>query len=360
MRLAHPLLLASVAAVSLAGAAFGQNAISAKAGMINVAEGDVFLVDAKGGEKLVQPKPAEFVEVKEGQTLRAAEGRVEVLLTPGSFLRMADSSSFKLFSNRLNDVRLDVTSGVVMIEAAELLEDNHITVLTKDAAVVLTKAGLYRVEAEPAGVRVYTGEAVVDVNGQKTTLKGGRELVATAGGWAPGKFDAKETDPLYRWAKRRSGYIAMANVSAARQSTGYRPGFMNSGMWTYNPYFGFATFIPYMDTLRSPFGFYYYTPGTVMAVYYPAIYGGGGGGRGSYARTGNGFTASAPGRTASASSFAAGPSMAGPSAFASSSGISRGSGSMASMGGGGGGSVSAPSGGTASAAGSGGGSGRGR
>lgn len=358
MRLANSFVLASVAAVSLAGAAFGQNAISAKAGMINVAEGDVFLADAKGGEKPVQPKPAEFVEVKEGQTLRAAEGRVEVLLTPGSFLRMADNSSFKLFSNRLNDVRLDVTSGVVMIEAAELLEDNHITVLTKDAAVVLTKAGLYRFDAEPAGVRVYTGEAIVDVNGQKTTLKGGRELVSAAGGWTPGKFDAKETDALYRWSKRRSGYIAMANVSAARQSTGYRPGFMNSGMWSYNPYFGFATFIPYMDTLRSPFGFYYYTPGTVMAVYYPAIYGGGGGGgRGSYARTGNGFTASAPGRTAAASTFAAGPSMAGPSAFASSSGISRGSGSMGSMSSG---AVSAPSAGSASAAGSGGGSARGR
>ncbi|MGC4048199.1 MAG: FecR domain-containing protein [Paludibaculum sp.] len=236
--------------------------------MINVAEGDIFLVDAKGVESPVQPKPSEFIDIKEGQTLKTTEGRVEVLLTPGAFLRMADNSSFKLFSNRLSNVRLDVQSGVVMIEAAELLEDNHLTVLTKDAVITVTKAGLYRFEAEPASIRVYMGELLVDQNGQKTTLKGGRELVATASGWTPGKFDAKETDPLFRWSKRRSGYIAMANVSAARQSTP-RNGFLGSGSWMYNPYFGFATFIPYSDTLRSPFGFFYYTPSTVMAVYYP-------------------------------------------------------------------------------------------
>ncbi|QOY87795.1 hypothetical protein [Paludibaculum fermentans] len=336
MRLAQSLVIASVAAVSLAGGVFAQNAISAKAGMINVAEGDIFLVDAKGVESQVQPKPAEFIDVKEGQTLKATEGRVEVLLTPGAFLRMADNSSFKLFSNRLSDVRLDVQSGVVMIEAAELLEDNHLTVLTKDAIVTVTKAGLYRFEAEPASIRVYMGELLVEQNGQKTTLKGGRELVAAAGGWTPGKFDAKETDPLFRWSKRRSGYIAMANVSAARQSTP-RNGFLGSGSWMYNPYFGFMTFIPYTDTLRSPFGFNYYTPSTVMAVYYPPVYGGGGGRGGYGAQTGNGFAASMPGRSASGSSYSAAPMVSSPAAVASSSGISRGSGGMGSVGGGGGG-----------------------
>lgn len=345
-RLAKSLVIASVAAVSLAGGAFAQNAISAKAGMINVAEGDIFLVDAKGAEQPVQPKPAEFIDVKEGQTLKTTEGRVEVLLTPGAFLRMADNSSFKMFSNRLSDVRLDVKSGVVMVEAAELLEDNHITVLTKDAIVTLTKAGLYRFDAEPASIRVYSGEALVEQNGQKTTLKGGRELVAAAGGWTQAKFDAKDTDPLFRWAKRRSGYIAMANVSAARQSSP-RNGFLGSGTWMYNPYFGFATFIPYADTLRSPFGYYYYTPSTVMAVYYPPMYGGGGGGGGGRGYSGNGFSASMP-RSAGSSSFASAPMSTSSPAFSSpSSGISHGSGSVGaiSSGGGGGGAVSSGGGG---------------
>lgn len=332
MRTAFSIFLAGAVGACLGSAALAQNAISAKAGMINVADGDVFIVDAKGGEpRKVEPKVSEFVDLKEGQTLRTTDGRAEVLLTPGSFLRMADNSSFKLFSNRLTDVRLEVLSGSALIEATEMLEGNEITVLAKDATAVLTKGGLYRFDAEPSPrIRVYMGEAVVERNGQKTTLKGGRELLASGGNWTMAKFDAKDTDSLYRWSKRRSGYIAMANVSAARQST-FRGNGFTGGNWYYNPYFGFATYVPWGDTLRSPFGYYYYTPATVMAVYYPprpAYNGGGGfGGMGS-----GGFASSMPSRSAGGSTYT--PS-AGVSAPAPSAGSSVGAGSVGSRGGGG-------------------------
>ncbi|MBI5281328.1 MAG: FecR domain-containing protein [Candidatus Solibacter usitatus] len=330
MRLAHSMLIAVAAAVILAPGAPAQNAISAKAGMVNVADGDVYLIDAKGGEpKKVEPKLTEFTDIKEGQILKTGEGRAEVLLTPGAFLRMAEESSFKLLSNRLTDARLDVLSGSVLIDAAELLDDNHITVLVKDATFTLTKAGLYRVDAEPARVRVFLGEAVADHDGQKVTLKGGKELVASAGGWTPGKFDVKETDALYRWAKRRSGYIAMANVSAARQSNVQSSG-LRSGMWAYNPYFGFATYIPWMGTCRNPFGYYYYTPSTVIAVYYPpqpAF----GGGRASFGSGGSFAGSGMSDRSAGGSSYS--PS-AGISASAPASSGSAGAGSSGSRGGG--------------------------
>lgn len=330
MRTALPVFLAAVVGACLGSAALAQNAISAKAGMINVADGDVYILDAKGGEpRKVEPKIAEFVDLKEGQTLRTADGRAEVLLTPGSFLRMADDSSFKLFSNRLSDVRLEVLTGSVLIEATEMLEGNEITVLAKDSTATLTKGGLYRFEADPARIRVYLGEAVVERSGQKTTLKGGRELVASEAGWTMAKFDTKDTDPLYRWAKRRSGYIAMANVSAARQSTARGNGF-TGGNWYYNPYFGFATYVPWGDTLRSPFGYYYYTPSTVMAVYYPPrpAYSGGGGG---FGRGSGGFASSMPSRSAGSSTYT--PS-AGVSAPAPSASSSVGAGSVGSRGGG--------------------------
>lgn len=329
MRTALSIFLAGAMGACLGSPALAQNAISAKAGMINVADGDVFIIDAKGGEpRKVEPKVSEFVDLKEGQTLRTTDGRAEVLLTPGSFLRMADNSSFKLFSNRLTGVRLEVLSGSAMIEATEMLDGNEITVLTRDASAVLTKGGLYRFDAEPTPrIRVYLGEAVVERNGQKSVLKGGRELLASGGGWTLAKFDVKDSDPLYRWSKRRSGYIAMANVSAARQTSLRGNGF-TGGSWYFNPYFGFATYVPWGDTLRSPFGYYYYTPSTVMAVYYPPrpAYGGGGyGGMGS-----GGFAASMPSRSAATSTYT--PS-AGVSAPAPSAGSSVGAGSVGSRGG---------------------------
>lgn len=305
-----------------------QNAISARAGMINVADGDVYIVDGKGGEpQRVEPKPSELIEVKEGQILRTAEGRSEVLLTPGAFLRMGEESSFKLIGNRLSDVRLDVLTGSVLVEVVELLEGNSLTILTKDATASVVKPGIYRFDAEPGRVRVYQGEVKVEIAGVPQTLKGSRELVAAAGSWSPAKFDDKEGDPLFRWAKRRSGYIAMANVSAARTAKDSFSCGSRCGMWAFNPYFGFATYLPYRDTLRNPFGFYFYTPYSVMAVFaprpvYAPSYGGGGGGydggwvRGAYSGGASSLPSRSYGGGYSGGSVASAPAASAPAASA--------------------------------------------
>ena len=158
MRLSRPILYTAAAALALAGGALAQNAISAKAGMVNVADGDVFLLDAKGGEpRKVEPKITEFIDIKEGQTLKTGEGRAEVLLVPGTFLRMAEESSFRLVSNKLSDARLEMLSGGGLLEVSESMEDSKVTIVTRDATVSVSKAGLYRVDSDPARVRVYLG-----------------------------------------------------------------------------------------------------------------------------------------------------------------------------------------------------------
>ena len=44
----------------------------------------------------------------------------EILLTPGVFLRVAENSSIKMISSRLIDTRVDLLSGSILIECAEL------------------------------------------------------------------------------------------------------------------------------------------------------------------------------------------------------------------------------------------------
>ena len=124
------IILISLAAVS----AWGQNAISARSGMVNHVEGQVLL-----DGKTVEPKFGEFPQVNNEQILSTGEGRVEVLLTPGVFLRMAENSSFKMLSNKLSDTAVELQSGSAMIEVDELLKDNAITLHFKDATVSLTK-----------------------------------------------------------------------------------------------------------------------------------------------------------------------------------------------------------------------------
>ena len=81
------LWLASALICGLWPSAFAQNAISAKAGLVQVADGEVFVND-----KAVENKIAQFTDLKSKDILTTGEGRAEVLLTPGAFLRMTDAS----------------------------------------------------------------------------------------------------------------------------------------------------------------------------------------------------------------------------------------------------------------------------
>jgi len=95
-------------AVLLVGAssAWAQQVISAHSGVIHFVEGQVTLEGTP-----VQPKFAEFPDVKNGQTLATQDGRAEVLMNPGVILRLGENSAFKMLSNSRSDTRLEVLSG---------------------------------------------------------------------------------------------------------------------------------------------------------------------------------------------------------------------------------------------------------
>jgi hypothetical protein len=261
----------STLAVVFAGAATAQVAISARAGMVHHIEGKVFVAD-----KEVVSKTTEFPEVKEGQELRTDEGRAEVLLTPGVFLRIAENSAFRMVSSRLSDVRIDVLRGSIIIEAAEIGKDNAITVLFRDAEIALRKHGVYRVDADQNRVRVYDGEALVARGGQTVTLKDGRETVIT-GVLAAEKFNSKVGDAFLRWAARRAEYVAVANMSAARYIGDSDRRSRYQG-WYFNPYFGCFTYLPGSGIYSSWFGPRYYSVRTIWIVTQPRYEGGGPGG----------------------------------------------------------------------------------
>jgi hypothetical protein len=256
---------------SFGSIAVAQVAISARAGMVHFTEGKVFVAD-----KEVVSKPSEFAEVKEGQELRTEEGRAEVLLTPGVFLRVAENSAFRMMSSRLSDVRVEVLRGSVIVEAAEIAKDNVITLLFRDAEISVRKHGVYRIDADQNLVRVYDGEAVVARGGQSVTLKDGRQTVVT-GVLAADKFNTKVGDAFLRWAARRAEYVAVANMSAARYIGNSERRSRYQG-WYYNPYYGCFTYLPGSGIYSSWFGPRYYSVRTIWIATQPSYGGGGGGG----------------------------------------------------------------------------------
>lgn len=254
--------LFSVAAImiALAGAMTAQSVISARSGLVHYTQGQVFLAD-----KEINPKFAQFPEMKEGDVLRTGEGLVEVLLNPGVFLRLAENSSVKMINNRLSDARIELLSGSALIECAEIVDGNSITLLYKDASIDFRKPGLFRIDAETGLVRAYDGQVSLTANGQALTLKEGKQTtlgtVLTAE-----KFDKNEGDPFYRWAARRASYLSAANIPVARSLRENDTLWARSG-WLWNPWLGSFTFIPARGIYNSAFGFPYYAPQTVLRVY---------------------------------------------------------------------------------------------
>ena len=173
-----------------AGAALAQSVISAQSGVIHYSEGRVLL-----GQRPVENQFGEFPQVKKGQELRTEEGRAEVLLTPGVFLRLAENSGFRMVDNSLVDTRVEFLTGSAILEVDELLKDNAVTVSYRDARIQLKKAGLYRFQSDPAQVRVYEGEAGVLIGDRTFELKKGR-LLQLDGELAVEKFNPEVGDTL--------------------------------------------------------------------------------------------------------------------------------------------------------------------
>src|ERR1700721_1911280 len=89
-----------------AGSACAQYVISSHSGVVQYVEGRAFL-----GDKPVEPKFGTFPDIKENQEFRTEDGRAEILLTPGAFLRLGENSAVRMLSTRLTHTRVHRPSG---------------------------------------------------------------------------------------------------------------------------------------------------------------------------------------------------------------------------------------------------------
>jgi hypothetical protein len=240
-----------------------QSAHAARPGAINYVEGDAAIDNQPLNPDAVGP-----VELQKGQVLTTQAGKVEILLTPGVFLRVADNSTVKMVSPDLANTEVELDKGRAMAEVTDISKNNNIRVDQNGASMQLLKKGLYDFDAFHNQVRVFKGKADVFLNNQKIGLGDNRGLTLTGGGKLKAQsFDERQyTDDFYRWSGLRSGYLAEAGTDTARL-------YVNGGAgWYWDPWFGAYTFIPGDGIFYSPFGWGFCSP---FAVYgSPFFYGG--------------------------------------------------------------------------------------
>jgi FecR protein len=245
-----------------------QSAHAARPGAINYVEGDAAI-----DNQPLNPDAAGPVELQKGQVLTTQAGKVEILLTPGVFLRVADNSTVKMVSPDLANTEVELDKGRAMAEVTDISKNNNIRVDQNGASMQLLKKGLYDFDADHNQVRVFKGKADVFLNNQKIGLGDNRGLTLTGGGKLKAQsFDERQyTDNFYRWSGLRFGYLAEAGTDTARLYVNGGVAWYGAG-WYWDPWFGAYTFIPGDGIFYSPFGWGFYSP---FAVYgSPFFYGG--------------------------------------------------------------------------------------
>jgi hypothetical protein len=282
-------------------------------GTLNYVEGQVTVAG-----RPVTPQSVGTVRLEPSQVMQTAQGRAELLLTPGVFLRLGDNSSVRLISPNLGNTRVEILQGRAIVEVTEIFKDNNLWVVLDGSSARLDKEGLYSFDADARQVRVFDGEATVQVDDRQVNLKKDRQL-ALAQSFKSTHFDAKAQaaqDPLYAWSNLRSEYEADASMESARNIfVGGDPYWYGAG-WYWNSYWDMYGFIPGDGIWYSPFGWPFYSPW--MAYGYGGYgfggygyggygYGRGGIGRGGIGRGGfgHGFVASTGARHVSGSAMAA-------------------------------------------------------
>jgi len=222
--------------------------ISAKAGLVNYVEG--------------QANVQLHEQVPVGTPIQTGpQSHVEILLNPGSFLRLDENSTVVLDSVELTQIAIRLVCGTVLIERAEIDKQTPIHVTTGKLRTLIVSQGLYRFSGDTASVidgKLRTADSSM-------TLKKGQEVTAIGNRYEKrGLTVNAESAELDRWSERRSSELAKANAIAYRErSSGslysyggfpYWALFPNRAGWLYSPLLSGFTFIP-QQSYRSYWGY---------------------------------------------------------------------------------------------------------
>jgi hypothetical protein len=242
----------------LAMSASGQAVISTRSGLVHFFEGAVTV----GGQPL-ETHFGKFTAIPEGAELRTGQGRAEVLLTPGVFLRVGEKSAIRMAATALANTRVEVLAGSAMVESAESAAGTSVTLIYKDWNIRQAREGNYRVDCDPPRLQVRGGTVEVWTAGaEPVSVAQGMDL-PLADALAPAPSAVEPPDSLNDWSEGRAQSISADNAIAAdiqdpaTMSTSYLP----ADAFTYFPLLGYSSPVSSLGTYGGLYGSTPYQPG---------------------------------------------------------------------------------------------------
>ncbi|CAN5377168.1 hypothetical protein BH10ACI2_BH10ACI2_21960 [soil metagenome] len=250
--------------------------ISANAGGVNFTEGAVNVKHVSGKSGLLLK--GDQVEI--GDVVSTGlNGRVEILLNPGSYLRLGGNSSLEFKSTSLDDLRIKLDTGSAMFEVFAT-DKFKVDVATPKGLVSMVESGVYRIDLQPDGtgiIGVAEGKALVG-RSPATEVKSGKMATLAPGSIKVTKFDRVKNDDLAKWSKSRAKDLAkmtaslnggsMRNALSRSYNRGQWNLFNSFGLWVYDPFRMSYCFMPFGRNWYSPYGYGF---GGGIIYYYPTI-----------------------------------------------------------------------------------------
>src|SRR5690349_2678791 len=197
---------------------FAQNrekfVISAKAGGINAITGQASM-HGKGETDWQQLMITD--DLQAGDRVRTAgDGRVEILLNPGSYLRVGGNSEVELSDNNLSNLEVRLLRGTAIVEATGVDGvDLNISISTPHTKLAIVRQGLYRLNVVPEDATeliVRKGRVILS-DDSHTKVKGGNKVVFSATAISVAKLTkeekkATEKQDVDAWSKQRADTLA--------------------------------------------------------------------------------------------------------------------------------------------------------
>jgi hypothetical protein len=214
-----------------------QLVVAAKAGLVNYVQGTTNV------------KATQLVPVA-SPILTGPNGYVELLLTPGSYLRMGNNAEVVLDNVELSNVAVRIVQGVAIVEVVDIDHTLPIQMTTGNVQVKIADPGIYEFGNGHATVI----EGRLQAIDSETIFKKGWQ-VSFSGTYMTRKVSDSELSALDIFSKTRSERIAAANMDLAPvvKNSGYHS---NAPIWIYSPAYALWTFMPYGNA-RSPYGYRY-------------------------------------------------------------------------------------------------------
>ena len=202
------------------------------------------------------------VTLEAGRVIRTGYGMAEILLNPGTFLRLGNRSEFALARTGTHEIRARLSSGEALVE---ILDAGAILIMEQDGVTTIVQTpGLYDFNQKRAVIAVYAGEA--RMNKSEARSKKDKQLFVNAGfGVWTRPLRIFRTSPdagstLFSWSSYRSEQLSRESRASAQANIGGAAG-SRGPKWLWDPWSASYTFLAASGFVTGPFGWPYFSPG---------------------------------------------------------------------------------------------------